>query len=156
MKTNKAILVLVLSGMFGACGQAAQQGLASIDDNATTIQASCADASNSVALRKMPDGGGGGVAVSMKRMPDGGGGGAAVSMKRMPDGGGGGVAFALTSNMACASYLVEINGTCENCQSVLVEAGDQTVSVTVNEDGTFSYSFKTPTISNIDLTPLSF
>lgn len=139
MEIKKILATLILSGLVGACGSAPSD-LASIDQNATTIQASCADSTSTMTARAGDTGGSRRWGTTA---PTG-------------DTGGSRKSATLAGMIQCSSYLVEIFGVCNDCGSVLVEAGDNTVSVTVNEDGTFSYSFETPTISNIDLTPLSF
>jgi hypothetical protein len=160
MAIKKILVTVVLSGLVGACGSVASN-LPSMDQNATTITASCAaNDSASTALRRADDGGGKGkaVALTVSRADDGGGKGKALALtvSRADDGGGKGRYGFAANALQCSTYVVEISGVCNDCASVLVEASDKAASVTVNQDGTFNYSFETTTITNIDLTPLSF
>jgi hypothetical protein len=149
MAIKKILVTVVLSGLVGACGSVASN-LPSMDQNATTITASCATDNLATVAQ---DGGRGKYAPAIYAQ-DGGRGRFSPAVYAQ-DGGRGRYGFA-ASALQCNTYVVQVSGTCENCQSVLVEAADKTVSVTVNQDGTFNYSFETTTITNIDLTPLSF
>jgi hypothetical protein len=140
MNSKKIFAVAIISGLVGACAQTVSS-LAKLDDSATSITASCAsDSSGVTALRRTDDGGGH----------------IALAMTRADDGGGKGRTYRLSNALQCDSYSVQISGTCTDCGSVLVEAGDKAVTVSVDEKGAFSYTFESASVADINLTPLSF
>jgi hypothetical protein len=168
MKLQKILVAMMISGLVGACGQVAQNVQASLDENQTSIQLSCA-LSNLNALTKTGDGGNGrlgsvavagdggnGRLLTAPKMGDGGNGRLATVAVAGDGGNGRSIRIPLNTALQCASYVVEISGVCNDCGSVLVETGRDAVTVAVNEDGTFNYQFTTSSKEGIALTPLSF
>lgn len=54
--------------------------------------------------------------------------------------------------LACEQQGVEVAGTCENCESVIANVGNEEFSVSVDENGNFS--FIAPVGSSVQLTPI--
>jgi hypothetical protein len=60
------------------------------------------------------------------------------------------------SNDPCSGYILDLSGSFENADSILVNFNGQEIAVTLNADGTFHAQIPTDTVpENVTVTPIS-
>ncbi len=131
---------LILSGLtiLFACAQTESQApLASIDSNNVTIHVSQVTAADCT------------IANQARGYGDGGGvGGRSVTGSRLSP------TISLTNS--CTGYKVDLSGSAEGAESVIININDKEYSISVASDGSFSFQIITASVDNLSviLTPM--